>query len=112
MLNDFFESFCLLDWHSQPDGMGGVVWDVTDGVEFPAGLVTDQSAQARIAYQQGAKVLYTLVFAKSMKLEAGDGVKRLSDGLMLRITSNARDMQTPDMAAMQYAQVSAEVLAL
>ena len=43
MLNDFFESFCLLDWHSQPDGMGGVVWDVTDGVEFPAGLVTGRS---------------------------------------------------------------------
>lgn len=111
-LNDYFEDFCILDWKSVPDGLGGIRWDVSEGVSFRAGLSTNQSTEARLAYQTGVKVLYTLVVEKHMKLEQGDGVKRLSDGLMLRITSNSRDMQTPEIAQVQYAQVTAEVLEL
>lgn len=109
-LNDYFEDFCILDWKSVPDGLGGVRWEVTEGVAFRGGLSTNQSTQARLAYQTGVKVLYTLVVDEHMQLEQGDGVKRMSDGLMLRITSNSRDMKTPEIAAMQYAQVTAEVL--
>lgn len=111
-LNDYFEDFCILDWKSVPNGMGGVKWDVSEGVVFRGGLSTNASTQALLAYQTGAKVLYTLVIDKSMVLEVGDGVKRLSDGMMLRITSNSRDMQTPMLADVQYAQVTAEVLSV
>ena len=110
--HDFYEDFQIVDYISKPDGLGGVRWDVSEGVVFRAGISTNQSTEAQLAYQTGVRVLYTLVTDKHMELEQGDGVKRLSDGLMLRITSHSRDMQTPAMAEVQYAQVTAEVLTL
>lgn len=102
----------MLDKKSVADGLGGVRWEYTEGVHFRAGLDTNQSTEARIAYQTGAKVLYTLVHDKYLMLEQGDAVKRTADGLVLRIKSDSRDMRTPEVAQIQFAQVMAEVLAI
>lgn len=111
-LNDFFTDFCMLDRKSVPDGMGGVIYEYTDGVAFRAGISTENSTQARIAYQTGARVIYTIVTDTHMQLEVNDRVKRLSDGQRFRITSNASDMTTPEIAQMQYSQVTAEAVSL
>lgn len=111
-VSDFFTDFCMLDRTSVPDGMGGVIYEYTDGVAFRAGISTENSAQARIAYQTGARVIYTVVTDSHMRLEVNDRIKRLSDGQRFRITSNASDMTTPEIAQMQYSQVTAEVVSL
>lgn len=109
-LNDFFVPVCMVDKRTVPDGLGGVDVTYIDGAHFMAGIVAKQNTQAQIAYQQGLKTIYTVVFKPTAGLSFGDRIKRLSDGLMLKITSNARDMTTPERADIQLSQVSAEVI--
>lgn len=109
-LQDFFVEMCMMDRNSVSDGMGGVVPNYTEGAHFMAGITTNQSTQARVAYQQGLKTMYTIVFKPTVTLAYGDRVKRISDGLVFKVTSNARDMTTPAAAALQMSQVTAEVV--
>lgn len=109
-LQDYLVDFCMLDKRTVEDGYGGVTPEYAEGARFKAGITTNQSNEARIAYQQGLKVIYTLVFKPTIALENGDRVKRLSDGLVLRITSKSRDMTTPTAAQLQMSQVTAEVI--
>lgn len=53
---------------------------------------------------------YTIVIPLTVKLEQNDRVRRVRDGRVYRITSNAADMTTPSVAQEQYAQVGAEVI--
>lgn len=109
-LDDYMVDFCMLDKRTVEDGYGGVTTEHVEGARFKAGITTNQSNEAKIAYQQGLKVIYTLVFKPTIALENGDRVKRLSDGLVLRITSKSRDMTTPARANLRMSQVSAEVI--
>lgn len=110
MLSDFFEDFILQNWSSKPDGFGGIVWETTDGVVFRAGISTNQSTEAQIAYKSGLKTIYTIVHPATLALEQGDRVRRMKDGQLYRITSNSADMSTPAVAQEQYRQVTAEVI--
>ncbi len=107
---DFFVEFCMQDKRTGEDGYGGIAETWIDGAHFMAGLVTKQSTQAQIAYQQGLKIMYKLVFKPTVALNYGDRVKRVSDGLMLKITSNSRDMTTPTPAQLKLSEVTAEVI--
>lgn len=109
-VQDYFTDFCMLDKRTVSDGMGGVTPTYVEGAHFKAGITTNQSNEAKIAYQQGLKVMYTLVFMPIITLTNGDRVKRLSDGLVLRITSKSRDMTTPEAAQLKISQVTAEVV--
>lgn len=93
----------------EPDGEGGFTTEWTEGAEFQAAITFDSSLQAKVAEQQGVKSLYTVTTAKNAKLDFHDVIKRLSDGKILRITSDSDDKQTPARAMFgQYLQVSAE----
>ncbi len=109
-LEDFFEPFVMQVLTEAEDGLGGRVQIWTDGAEFLAGLSTNHSTEARIAYQNGMKTLYTLVTDTGTVLRQDDRMKRVRDGLLYRITSHSADMTTPHVAQRQYAQVSAEVV--
>lgn len=109
-VQDYFVDFCMRDKRTASDGMGGINVSYIDGAQFKAGITTNQSNEAKIAYQQGLKVMYTLVFMPTITLENGDRVKRLSDGLVLRVTSKSRDMTTPAAAQLKISQVTAEVV--
>lgn len=110
MLSDFFEKFYVQNWLSEPDGLGGFKWALKDGVEFDAGISTDNSREARIAYKNGTKTMYTIAFQEILPLEQDDIVRRVKDNRLYRITSNAGDMETPDIAEVKFAQVNAEVI--
>ncbi len=109
-LTDFFVPCVLLDKRTQPDGYGGITTVYTDGAAIKCGITTDNSTEAQIAYKSGLKTIYTIVFDKRIALSLNDRVKRVKDGKVFRVTSDSSDMQTPDVSAMQYAQVSAEVV--
>ena len=73
-VQDYFTDFCMLDKRTVSDGMGGVTPTYTEGAKFKAGISTNQSNEAKIAYQQGLKVMYTLVFMPTITLENGDRI--------------------------------------
>lgn len=110
MLSDFFEDFILQNWSSKPDGFGGVVWELSDGAPFRAGIATNQSNEAQVAYQNGLKTIYTIVHRPTLVLEQDDRVKRVKDGRIYRIITNSTDMTTPAIAQEQFSQVQAEVI--
>lgn len=111
-LSDFFVSCAMMDRVTVSDELAGIAQYWQEGAHFKAGIVTNQATEAKIAYQTGAKTMYTIVTDELCALETGDRVKRLSDGLVLKVTSNARDMETPAVAQVKYRQVNAEAVTL
>lgn len=110
MLSDFFIPFNLQSRTPAPDGFGDVIWTYADAVPFMAGISTNSSDEAQIAYRNGLKTIYTIVLRKNLTLRQEDVVKRVTDGKLFRITSNAVDMATPAKANESYWQVTAEVI--
>lgn len=90
------------------DELGGFVIEWTEGVQFRAAIIKDSSLRARIAEKEGVKEVYTVTTDKGVGLEAGEVFRRDSDGATFRVTSNAKDSETPTVASFVFEQVSAE----
>ena len=94
----------------RPDGYGGytVVWTEDTTSTFKAAITFDSSLEARVAAVQGVKSLYTVTTRKEKVLMYHDVIKRLSDGKVLRITSDGDDKATPASASLNMRQCTAE----
>ena len=90
------------------DGLGGFTETWTQGAMFQAALHKDSSMQARVAEKQGVTELYTITVDRSVPLDFHDVIKRKSDGLILRVTSNIRDNKSPEFSGINFGQVTAE----
>lgn len=107
---DFGEDACIVDKRTESDGMGGVTVSWTDGASIKACFVRESTTEAKIAYQNGIREIFTIVFSDLLELAPNDRVKRLSDGKVFRITSDARDMTTPKQSDMHFQEADAEVV--
>lgn len=110
MLTDFFEAFKYRTLTQTASPLGGKIDTWTDGATFQAGVSLNNSREAQIAYRNGLATQYTIVVPNGVTLRQNDRIKRVADGVEYRITSNSADMHTPAPAALQYAQVTAEVI--
>lgn len=109
MLVENFKVPCvMMEKRSVPDGEGGFTTEWQDGAEFQAAIVRNSTATVRIAEQEGFTNVYTVTTGKNARLDFHDVFKRMSDGQIFRVTSNADDMQTPDVASFSFWQVGAE----
>ena len=106
LIDSRMEDAVLLDLVSMPDGFGGVVKEWRDGAAF----LTKSTTDAEIAYQQGAKRLYTVYTRQIVRLERGDRFRRVSDGRVLRVTSDAVEDKTPGSSTLDLYMVQAEVV--
>ena len=98
----------MMDKTTTSDGMGGIIRQWTEGASFKAAIVKDSTLAARVAEKEGVTELYTITTDKDIVLDYHDVLKRLSDGAVFRVTSNAVDSQTPSVASFQIGQVTAE----
>ena len=106
---DFYEDFTLIETAHQPDGMGGTITNVESFTSFRAGIYTNSSTEAVVAYQRGAKTIATIVTGLETELEVGDIVRRERDNTLYRVFADAQT--APDMAVMaKIRTVQAEVL--
>lgn len=108
LLSDAMEPFVMMDKTSVDDGYGGIARAWTEGAEFFAAAVKDNSMQARIAGVQGVTALYTVTTLRSVHLEYHDVFKRKNDGKIFRATSDGDDKATPNSASLDMRQVTAE----
>ena len=94
----------------RPDGYGGYteVWTEDTTSTFKAAITFDNSLEARVAQAQGVKSLYTVTTRKEKVLMYHDVIKRLSDGKILRITSDGDDKATPASASLNMRQCTAD----
>lgn len=109
-LTDYFEDFRLIRRTELPDGYGGT--EITEEVltTFRAGISANRSNEAVIAGRVGKQTIYTVTTLIDDELEQNDIIQRVSDGLTLRVTSDAKDMTTPAVATLQYRDATAEVI--
>lgn len=107
-IQDFFETFILMEKQRTSDGMGGFITLYIEGIDFLCAISTDQSIEALIAQQQGVKSVHTVTALKNVELKYDDIIKRKSTNKYYRITSNPQDMEAPNISDMNLYQVKAE----
>lgn len=108
LLDERMEECTMIDKTTVPDGYGGFNSAWTDGATFKAAVILDSSMQARIAQAQGVTALYTVSTPKNINLQFHDVFRRVRDGKIFRVTSDGDDKATPNSAALNIRQVSAE----
>lgn len=108
LLTEAYTDCTLLDKTTAPDGYGGVATAWTDGATIKAAIVLDSSINALRAQKEGVTGVYTITTAKNVVLRFHDVLRRDSDGLVLRVTTNGDDAKTPASAGLDMRQVRAE----
>lgn len=108
LIDDFKSTFCFLEKTRVPDGEGGFNTSWEEGARFTAAATVDTSIEARIGEKQGVTSIYTITTEKKVVLEYHDVLKRLYDGKIFRVTSDGDDKYTPQSAALDMRQVTAE----
>ena len=108
LMDDYITSCVKLVRESAADGEGGfsTVWK--DGPTFKAVITLDSSSEATKAERKSEMSTYTVTVARAIDLQYHDVFKRLSDGKVLRVTSDGIDRKTPKSAALDMRQVTAE----
>lgn len=109
LLSEAMEECIMLNKTTLPDGYGGRIdaW-VESEFSFNAAIVYDTSIEARRAEAEGVTSLYTITTDKSIVLEYHEVFKRVRDGKIFRVTSDGDDRFTPQSAALNMRQVTAE----
>lgn len=97
-----------MDKVSVPDGEGGFTNEWREGAPFTATIVKNNSLNAKVAEKQGVTEIYTVTTSRGITLELMDVFKRIEDGAIFRVKSNAIDSETPKVASFQFEQVTAE----
>lgn len=108
LIEAFNEPCILLERKRASDGEGGWKTDWVDGPEFDAAITLDTTMTARVAEKEGVTSLYTVTTSRNTSLVFHDAFRRVSDGKVFRVTSDPTDKHTPDVATVQFEQVSAE----
>lgn len=113
MVQDYFEDVVIMDKRTHNDPISGTSSSYVDGATIKAGVVTDNSTAAKVAYQNGARVMYTVVYSDMVELSIGDRLKRVKDGTIMEVKSSPGDMTPPPnipTEMMNFRQVRAEAV--
>lgn len=113
MVQDYFEDVVIMDKRTHNDPISGTSTSWVEGAKIKAGVVVDNSTAARVAYQSGAQVMYTVVIPETVELSIGDRLKRVKDGTLMVVKSSPGDMAPPPnvpSAMMAFRQVRAEAV--
>ena len=102
------EPFIIMEKKKVSDGEGGFTTTWTDGLTVNLALSSNTSMQARIAEHEGVTSTCTITSYKNVKLDFHDVVKRVSDGMMYRVTSNSGVKESPNFSSIDMNQVTAE----
>lgn len=104
----FYTDLVMIDKVTVSDGLGGFETTYVDGAEFKGALVTKATTEQRQAETLIGKATFTVTVPKNVKLEYNNIFKRLSDNKMFRVTSDSKDVKTPEVATFEFNQVTAE----
>lgn len=98
----------MIEKRRVPDGQGGTASEYVEGAEFEAAITKNKTLEAVRAEKEGVTELYLVTTAKGVGLDYGETFMRKSDGARFRVTSNAKDSETPKAASFSFERVRAE----
>lgn len=88
-LIDYMMTECvIMDKRTVSDGEGGFDTEWVEGATIKVAITNDTSMPTRIAQAEGFANTYTLTTSKANALEFHDVIKRVEDGLVLRVTND------------------------
>lgn len=108
LLEEAYEDFTIIDKVTVPDGYGSITVEWRDGAKISGAMVKDRSIEAKTAQAMGVTALYTLTVHKDVTLDYHTVLRRESDGLIFRLTTNTDDAKTPASAGLNMRQYDAE----
>lgn len=108
LLDSMMEKCKILNHVRQDDPYGSYTETWTEGATFEATIIKNTTTEAVVAEKQGIDEIFTIVTKRSFLLDYHDVFRRISDGQVFRVTSNAKDSEAPDASTVQIAKVSAE----
>lgn len=108
MLNKYKHPCVLTRFEEASDGRGGQNTEWTEVAEFEGLFDYKSSTQVLIAEKQGFTSVYTIYVPKTLAVQHHDVIRRVSDGLTLRVTHDGTDDMTPDTSAINWKQIKAE----
>lgn len=108
LLDGMMEKCCLMILSRADDLYGSDTHGWTEGASFDATIIKDSTTEAVIAEKQGIKEIFTVVIRKGFHLGYHDVFKRISDGTVFRVTSDAKDSEAPEASSVKIAKVTAE----
>ena len=102
------EKCCHVNKAVVDDLYGSTTEVLTDGAQFDAYIIKNTTTEAQIAEKQGIKEIFTVVVRKGTNLEYNNLIRRLSDSVIYKITSNIKDSEAPGASTVKVAKVTAE----
>ena len=108
LLEEAYEDFTIINKSVVDDGYGGTTTTWSDGAVIKGAIVFDSSTQMKVAQAMGVTSAYTLTVKKSIELDYHTVIRRESDKKIFRLTSDSDDKKTPEEAALNMRQYSAE----
>ena len=108
LLDSMMEKCRFLNHYRVDDPYGSYTETWTEGATFYATIIKNSTTEAQIAEKQGIEEMFTVVTKRSFLLDYHDAFKRVSDGQVFRVTSNAKDSEAPDASTVQISKVTAE----
>lgn len=112
LIEDFMVDCVMVEKRRAPDGLGGFTTTWEDGAAFRAAVVKNNTLAARVAEKQGVTEVYTVTTPAGVDLDFHEVFRRVDDGAVFRVTSNARDSRPPKSATFAFEQVTAELWTL
>lgn len=101
---EFMEECVRLERTSTPDGQGGQTTSWSPSKPFEAAVVRDSATVSTVADKAEPSATFTVT--TQVPLSFHEVIRRESDGLVVRVTSEATE--TPGMASFAFVQYGAE----
>lgn len=112
LLYSQFEDFTIIDRRTVMDNYGGVETAYVDGATIQAALSYDGSTEMKVAQAAGVTTVYTISVKKEINLDFHMILRQEKTGRIFRLMSNGDDNETPEQAALNVRQYSAELFTL
>lgn len=112
LLSEAYEPFVFMVKNFTPDGEGGFTSQTptwTEGATIQATADFPQTSGVKIADAIRQKTTCVVTTPRSITLEKNDVIKRVSDGIYFRITTDGTFRKTPKSAGLDMRQCDAEV---
>ena len=108
LIEQMMEKCRIMNHVRTDDAYGSYTDEWSEGASFEAAIIKNSTTEAIVAEKQGITEIFTVVIQKGFVLDYHDVFKRLSDGQIFRVTSNAKDSEAPEASTVKIAKITAE----
>lgn len=103
----FYQNLIIMDRKTISDGMGGFSTEWVEGATFKGAVVTQATTEQRVAEKQLGEATYQITTPVNVVLDYGMVIKCAKLDKYLKITSDNKDVETPQVATFGFRQCTA-----